>query len=157
MSRMQTLIEQYLAGAAELRAAVAGMTHEQLVARPVAGKMSALEVVCHLSDFDPIYADRMKRVIAEDNPTLVGADENRFLAALAYQDRDVEEELVIVERTRSQFARILSKVPEAALQRAGMHTERGRCTLEQLLTGIIEHIPHHVGFIREKRRALGMS
>ena len=157
MSRMQTLIEQYLAGAGELRAAVAGMTHEQLVARPVAGKMSALEVVCHLSDFDPIYSDRMKRVIAEDNPTLVGADENRFLNALAYQDRDVEEELVIVERTRSQFARILRKVPEAALQRAGTHTERGRCTLEQLLTGIIEHIPHHVSFIREKRRAMGLS
>ena len=157
MATMQSLIEQYLGGAAELRAAVTGMSREQLVARPVAGKMSALEVVCHLSDFDPIYADRMKRVIAEDNPTLVGADENRFLAALAYQDRDVEEELVIVERTRSQFARILRKLPDAALQRAGMHTERGRCTLEQLLTGIIQHIPHHVGFIREKRKAMGLS
>jgi uncharacterized damage-inducible protein DinB len=157
MSTMKSLIEQYLAGAAELRAAVAGMTREQLIARPIAGKMSALEVVCHLSDFDPIYADRMKRVIAEDNPTLVGADENRFLAALAYHERDLEEELVIVERTRSQFARILRTLPDAALQRAGMHTERGRCTLEQLLSGIIQHIPHHVAFIRAKRQAMRSS
>ena len=69
MSKLSTLIEQYLAGPSELRAAVKGMTREQLVARPVAGKMSTLEVVCHLVDFDPVYAQRMKCVIAEDSPT----------------------------------------------------------------------------------------
>jgi uncharacterized damage-inducible protein DinB len=155
MSTMQGLIEPYLAGPAALRAGVAGMSRAQLIARPIAGKMSALEVVCHVADFEPIYADRMKRVIAEDNPTLVGADESRFLAALAYHDRDVEEELVIVERTRSQMARILRTLPDAALGRAGTHTERGVWTLQQLLTGMIEHIPHHVGFIRAKRAAMG--
>jgi uncharacterized damage-inducible protein DinB len=154
MASLQPLIDEYLAGAKTLRAAVAGMTREQLVARPIAGKMSTLEVVCHLADFDPILADRMKRVIAEDNPTLVGADENRFLAALAYHNRDLEEELTIVERTRSQMARILRKLPAEALARTGTHNERGPRTLEQLLTGATQHIVHHVKFIDEKRRAL---
>src|SRR5437868_9520988 len=135
MSNLSALIEQYVAGPAELRGAVKGMSREQLVARPVEGKMSALEVVCHLADFDPIIADRMKRVIAEEKPTLVGADENRFRAALAYHDRDVHEELTIVERTRSQMARVLRTLPPAALQRNGNHSERGTLTLEQLLTG----------------------
>src|SRR5207248_2912046 len=157
MSNLSALIEQYLAGAAELRAAVQGMSRQQLLARPIEGKMSTLEVVCHLADFDPIIADRMKRVIAEDNPTLVGADENRFRTALAYHDRDVEEELAIVERTRSQMARILRAVPAAALQRVGNHTERGARTLEQLLTGAINHIPHHVRYIHDKRMALGLK
>src|SRR5205807_5081384 len=136
------LIEQYLAGAAELRAAVQGMSRQQLLARPIEGKMSTLEVVCHLADFDPIIADRMKRVIAEDNPTLVGADENRFRTALAYHDRDLEEELSIIEQTRSQMARILHKLPLEALKRTGTHNERGPRTLEQLLTTAIGHIPH---------------
>ena len=35
-------------------------------------------------------------LIAEDNPTLLGADENRFASALAYQDRDLQEELNII-------------------------------------------------------------
>jgi len=30
---------------------------EQLLAKPVAGKMSTLEVICHLADFDPILSD----------------------------------------------------------------------------------------------------
>src|SRR2546425_1256964 len=120
------LIEDYLAGPKNLRQAVAGMTREQLQARPVAGKWSTLEVVCHLADFDPILADRMKRVIAEEKPALIGADENKFAAALAYHDRDMEEELTIIERTRQQLARILRKLPADALKRVGVHNERGR-------------------------------
>src|SRR5438132_2617695 len=97
MPSLAELIDTYLAGPQTLRQAVAGMSREQLLARPVAGKWSTLEVVCHLADFDPILADRMKRVIAEDRPALLGADENRFAAALAYHQRDLEEELHILD------------------------------------------------------------
>src|SRR5881409_2311711 len=107
MASMAQLIDSYLDGPRTLRQAVAGMTREQLLARPVAGKWSTLEVVCHLADFDPILADRMKRVIALDRPSLVGADENRFASTLAYHSRDVAEELAIITATRSQLAKIL--------------------------------------------------
>jgi uncharacterized damage-inducible protein DinB len=157
MSALQSLIEQYVAAPADLRAAVAGMSRDQIVARPVAGKLSTLEVVCHLGDFEPIYADRIKRIIAEEKPTLVGADENRFLAALAYHDRDLDEELAIIERTRSQMARILRTLPDSALARVGVHNERGPLTLEQLLGYAINHLPHHVRFIHDKRLALGLK
>ena len=156
MASPSELIDQYLAGPAALRAAAAGLTREQVLARPVPGKMSTLEVVCHLADFEPIYADRLKRVIALDNPTLLGADENRFLAALAYQERDLEEELAIVERTRSQMGRILRTLPAEAFQRVGVHSERGPKTLEQLLALVTGHLTHHARFIHEKRQALGL-
>src|SRR5439155_14919751 len=138
------LIDNYLAGPRALRQVVSGLSSEQARARPVAGKWSTLEVVCHLADFDPILADRMKRVIAEERPQLVGADENRFAAALAYHERDLEEELAIIERTRSQMARILRTLAPEALRRVGVHNERGPRTLEELLTTATNHIPHHV-------------
>jgi hypothetical protein len=156
MATRSDLIDSYLAGVQTLRDAVAGMTREQLLARPVPGKWSTLEVVCHLADFEPIFADRMKRVIAEDRPSLLGADEKRFAASLAYHQREVEEELAIVEKTRRQMARILRALPEDALGRVGVHNERGPRTLEQLLSGAVGHIPHHVQFIWEKRKALGL-
>ena len=157
MSKFAPLIENYLASVQTLRKAVVGMTPDQLKARPVAGKWSTLEVVCHLVDFDPIYADRMKRVIAENNPQLLGADEAHFAAALAYHSRDLEEELTIFERTRSQMARILRTLPDEALNRVGVHNERGPMTLEKLLTGVTNHVTHHVQFIAAKRKALGLS
>ena len=154
---LEQLIADYVKGPKQLREAVAGMSAEQVRAHPVAGKWSTLEVVCHLADFDPIIADRMKRVLALDKPQLIGADENRFAAALAYHERDLAEELGIIEATRSQMARILRKATPDALQRTGIHSERGPLTLEKILTTANNHIPHHVKFIHEKRRALGLS
>ena len=156
MSALAPLIDAYLEGPRTLRRAVAGLSREQLLARPVPGKWSTLEVVAHVADFDPILADRVKRILALDNPPLTGADENRFAAALAYHDRDLEEELAIVEKTRSQLARILRKQTDAVLQRTGVHSERGPMTLERMLTAAVRHIPHHVQFIQEKRKALGL-
>ena len=157
MSALTPLIDNYLAGAQTLRQAVRGMTREQVLARPVPGKWSTLEVVAHLADFDPILADRMKRIIAEDKPQLLGADEKKFALALAYHHRDAEEELTIIERTREQMARILRTLPEEAFQRVGLHNERGPLTLERLVTMSTNHIPHHVKFIEEKRKALGLT
>jgi uncharacterized damage-inducible protein DinB len=150
------LIEQYLAGPALVRKAVAGMSSEQLKARPVPGKWSTLEVVCHLVDFEPIFADRMKRVIALDNPTLLGADENKFASRLCYHERNLEEELRILDATRGQMGRILRSLKPEDFARAGTHNERGPMTLERLLTVITNHIPHHVKFVEDKRRALGL-
>ncbi len=81
MPTPQELADQYLAGAAQLRAAVAGMTRDQLLARPVAGRWSTMEVLCHLSDFDLVLADRMKRIIAmaAEMPLLLVADEDLFV------------------------------------------------------------------------------
>jgi uncharacterized damage-inducible protein DinB len=156
MATFHELIESYTAGAQMLRQAVRGLTREQLLARPVAGKWSTLEVVCHLADFEPIGADRMKRIIAEDRPQLLGASEEKFAAALVYHQRDLEEELTIIEKTRQQMARILRTLPAEAFQRVGVHNERGPVTLQRMLTVNINHVPHHVQFILEKRKALGV-
>jgi hypothetical protein len=151
------LTAQYLAGPALLRQAVAGLTAEQIRARPIAGKWSTLEVVCHLADFEPILADRMKRILALDKPLLMGADENCFAAVLRYQERDVEEELRLIELTRSQMGRILRSLTGSDWERTGVHSERGEMTLRQVVETATRHIPHHVSFIEEKRRALQLA
>lgn len=156
MSTKKELIGNYLAGVDTLKKAVAGMTPEQIKARPVAGKWSTLECVCHLSDFEPIQADRMKRIITHPKPLMMGADENLFAQQLSYSDRDMAEEMAIVENTRKQMARILEKLPSEAWTRMGNHAERGLLTLEQMLQIATRHIPHHVQFILEKRKALGI-
>ena len=148
-------IDAYLDGPRLLREAVAGMTAEQLDARPVAGKMTTRELVCHLADFEPVYADRMKRVIAEDRPPLRGGDPDLWREALAYGVRDLDEEFAVIEAVRRQTARVLRAVPESAWGRVGVHSEYGELSLEELLRRITNHIVHHLPFIAEKRRALG--
>lgn len=148
------LIDDYLAGIQLLRQAVAEMSREQLLARPVPGKWSTLEVICHLADFEIVGADRIKRVIAENEPTLFGGDQNLFAARLAYNERDAEEELLLIGTIRKQVARILSTLKPEDFERRGIHSEDGPLTLEGLVQRSTGHIPHHVRFIEEKKKAM---
>lgn len=150
------LIDQYAAGPQALRAAVAGMTTEQIQARPIAGKWSTLEVVCHIADFEPVYLDRMKRVIVENDPPLRGGDPDAFATRLAYNRRDLQEELELIAACRAQMTRILRTLAADDFQRNGIHNEAGPLSLGELLRRVTQHVPHHLEFIAAKRGALGL-
>ena len=152
----QKLIEDYAAGPQRLREAVKGMSREQIAARPVPGKWSTLEVVCHIADFEIVGADRIKRVVAENKPTLPDGDEKLFATRLAYHQRDLEEELQLIGSIRAQVARILRTLSDDDFARVGNHTAAGPLTLQQLVERGANHIQHHLKFIAEKRKALGI-
>jgi hypothetical protein len=154
---LDQLLQQYEHGAGLLRSALASVRPEQYRLKPVPGKWSLQQVVCHLADFEPIYADRMKRVLVEDNPTLFGGDPDVFAAGLHYDHRDIREELDLIDIVRKQMARILRQTDVEDFQRTGVHTEAGPLTLETLLERITGHIPHHLKFINEKLAALRAS
>ena len=151
------LIAAYLTGPGLLRRAVAGMTRDQLTARPVSGKWSTLEVVGHLVDSEIAYVHRMRRVIAEDRPLLIGYDETKFNTALGYNLRDLDAELNLFEALRSQMAFVLRNIPENAWSKDGVHNERGIETLADLVKIEADHVVHHVRTIDDKRAALGLD
>src|SRR5919112_709539 len=126
------LIEHYAAGGEKLAMAIRGLTREDLLTVPAAdanvGKWSIQQVVIHCMDSDLIATDRIKRMIAEDNPTLVGYDENKFVRNLFYEEQPADLAVQIVDLNRKQFANVLRRLPESALQRRGTHNERGPLT-----------------------------
>jgi len=150
------LIDAYLDGPTRLRRVVADLSPQHLEARPISGKWSTLEVVCHLVDSEQAWCHRMKRVIAEDRPLLIGYDESRFTASLGYHQHDLKSELALLEGMRLQLALVLRGLHAAAWARTGVHSEWGLITLEQMLQAEVEHIPHHIAHIIEKRKALGL-
>jgi hypothetical protein len=152
----EKLIDDYAAGPQLLREAVKGMSREQIVARPVTGKWSTLEVVCHIADFEIVGADRIKRVIAEEKPTLPDGDEKLFAARLSYHQRELEEELHLIGAVRAQVSRILRTLSDGDFDRIGNHTAAGPLTLAQLVQRGANHIEHHLKFIAEKRKALAI-
>ena len=154
MSDIQTLLDRYSTGCDLLRTAVEQVSASDYDAIPVAGKWSVRQVVCHIADFEPIYADRMKRVLVEDNPTFFGGNPDVFAAGLAYHTRDVAEELQLIDMTRRQLSIILKNCDIEDFQRTGVHSDDGPITLETLLERITGHIPHHAKFIDEKAAAL---
>jgi uncharacterized damage-inducible protein DinB len=151
------LVEKYLAGPEILRRSISGMTDEQLSAVPIPFKWSTRHVVLHIADFDLIYADHMKRVIAETEPQLFGGNEKMYSSRLAYDKRDVDEEVRMIKAVRRHMGRILRSIDADDFQRTGIHSVHGRITLARLLQHAAEHLPHHAQYIDEKRKALNIG
>ena len=151
----RSVIEAYVAAPAKLRKAVQGLSREELTARPGPGKWSILEVVVHIVDSDAISIDRMKRILSEDNPPLLYADETAYVERLFTHDQDLEDALVLLEVGRRQWARVLRKLPDAAFERTGQHNRSGAVTVGRMVASYVKHVDDHLEYILGKREKLG--
>src|SRR6516225_104086 len=137
------IIEEYVTSLQRLRQAVSGLTQEDLTARPGPGDWSILENIVHLADSDAISIDRMKRMLTEDNPALLYADETAYVERLFSHDQSLEDALVLFEVGRLHFARVLRKLPDEAFERTGTHNRRGVVTVGHMVQDYVEHVDHH--------------
>lgn len=155
MEMFRALIEEYANGADVPRKALAGLTDADLDAFPVPGTWSIRQVITHLLDSDLVGIDRMKRVIAMDNPTLLAYDQDAFQARLGYQPADLPLVCEIFRLNRRLMADLLRRLPQEAFARQGHHNENGPMSLEKLVRVYVNHLNHHMDFLKQKRQALG--
>jgi DinB superfamily len=151
----RNLIEVYAAGGQTLRRAADGLSHEDLLARPGPGTWSIQELVIHLADSDGIAIDRMKRILTEDNPTLLNADETAYVDRLFHDQQSIEDALTLFDVGRRQWARVLRLLPDDAFSRQGTHNRAGTVTLGGMIEGYSKHLEHHLVFLKRKRERLG--
>jgi uncharacterized damage-inducible protein DinB len=151
------LIDRYDAGGPILAYATQGLTREQESARPGPGAWSVAQLVAHVLDTDLVFAERMKRVIAEDRPTLIGFEENLWVDRLHSDAMAVEEAVNLFVANRRWMTRVLKACDTADFGRKGVHTERGEQTLAEILVYIANHLDHHLKFLYGKRGNLGVA
>jgi uncharacterized damage-inducible protein DinB len=151
------LIDRYALGPELLTYAVQGLTEEQQHARPGPGQWSLAEVVGHLVDSDAVGLDRMKRLIAEERPTLQAFDQDAWLARLESDAMPIDDAVALFAANRKWMTRILRKCSEGDFARTGVHTEAGVKSLAEVLVGFVSHLDAHLKFIYAKRANLGVS
>lgn len=153
------LIEHYANGGEKLKQSIRGLTAEDLSAVPDpawdAGKWTIADVVIHLQDAETAFADRIRRFVAEDEPTVQEWSENKFVERLHYPKQSAEDAVELIALTRRQLARVLRHLPDSAFDRAGTHTRAGRMTVSDVLAKADWHLDHHLKFINAKREKLG--
>jgi DinB superfamily len=156
---MKDLIDQYEKGAENVQAAIKGLSSAELRRAPDpawnAGKWTIAQVLVHLQDAETAFADRVRRIIAHDNPPLLAWDENRFVERLHYEAQSGEDAAELIILMRRQLARVLRELSDADFQRAGEHNEAGRQTVDFVLGKAVWHLDHHLKFIRDKRTRFG--
>lgn len=148
------LLTMYAAGPTGLRQTLEKIQDSELDQRPIADTWSIRQVVCHLADTEIVYADRMKRVLVEDNPTVFAWCPNKSIQDEYCRNRSVADELAVITATRRHISSILKNQDVECWQRTAVHSQDGPMTLETLLERITEHIPHHIRFIEQKYFAI---
>jgi len=146
----QSLIARYRDGYEEVARALDGITPAELDARPAPGAWSPRQIVHHLADSEMTSAIRLRRLIAEDNPAIVGYDQDHYAQALFY-DRPIEASLAAFRAARESTAEILDRLDEAQWQRSGTHTESGAYGVEKWLRIYAQHAHGHADQIRRAR------
>jgi hypothetical protein len=143
MNSRTQLIDRYVRGPALLRDALARVPREAVKWRPAAGKWSAHEVVCHCADSETISSTRIRFVVGEEHPTIMGYDQDRWAREFDYHSLPLDIAMRQIEQVRAWTADFIQRLPDAAWSREGTHTESGRYSADKWLEIYAEHLEQH--------------
>jgi hypothetical protein len=149
------LIEQYRNGAGAIGAALEGITEAELDARPGPDEWSTREIIHHLADSEMTSAIRLRRLIVEDDPEIVGYDQEAFVRVLSFPGRPISASFAAFAASRESTAEILDQLTDEQWARAGTHSEVGRYSVEDWLSIYGPHAHDHADQIRLARASAG--
>lgn len=150
----QALIEQYARGAEAVERALAEIPPSLWMAHPLPGKWSAAEIVHHLADSEMTSAIRLRRLLAEESPAIVGYDQDLYAERLGYNERPLEPSLEAFRAARAATIPLLHRMSDEDWQRAGTHSESGRYSAEDWLRIYAAHAHGHADQLRRLAEAL---
>jgi hypothetical protein len=150
-ARRDALVANYKDGYAQVMSALDGATDEELDRQPAPGKWTPREIVHHLADSEMTSAIRLRRLLAEDAPVIVGYDQEEFARKLHYA-RPIDASLEALKGARATTTEILERMTEAEWAREGTHTESGHYTVLQWLEIYAVHAHDHAAQIRRARQ-----
>lgn len=141
------LVQRYAEGPARLRAALAAVPPAARQWRPKPAEWSAHEIVCHCADSESHASLRIRTLVVEREPLIVGYDQERWAQVLDYHDHPLDAALAVVDAVRASTAALLGRLGDEAWARAGRHTESGHYTAENWLQIYAAHLHDHAAQI----------
>lgn len=139
---------RYRTGPALFRQAWEAVPAEARTWRPAEGKWSAHEVVVHCADSETYAATRIRLLLAEPEPLIVGYDENAWAQRFDYHASDPELALRLIEAARAHTIAALERLPESAWGRMGHHTHSGPYGTDDWLRSYAAHLEVHTAQIQ---------
>jgi hypothetical protein len=136
-------IARYAAGPARLRGALRRVPRAALHWRPAPGEWSAHQVIHHCADSEANAHLRLRYLVAETDPVIVGYNQEEWARALDYARRPLAPALATVVAVRANTVPLLRALSETAWGRTGRHTEGGTYTVEGWLGLYADHLEVH--------------
>ncbi len=136
---------------AKVRAAIDGLTDEQLSTRYRPGGWTLRQTVHHIADSHINSLCRFKLALTEDEPPVIRPYYEDRWAELADSSLPIGASLGIIDGVHSRWTELLKSMTEADYAKEFIHPETGRWKLEKVLALYAWHSQHHTAHITETR------
>jgi DinB superfamily len=144
-------VEQIAEAPAQMKAAVAGLSDEQLDTPYRPGGWTVRQVVHHVPDSHLNSYIRFRWALTEDAPAIKAYHEDRWAELSDARTAPVETSLVLLGSLHGRWINLLGSLTDDEWKRTFRHPELGPVSLEKNAALYAWHGQHHVAHIRNLR------
>jgi hypothetical protein len=137
---------------AKMRAAVAGLSEEQLNTPYREGGWTVRQVVHHVPESHMNAYIRFKLALTENEPTVKPYDEAAWAETADVRETPIEVSLALLDNLHQRWVILLRSMSDADFQKQFRHPELGVVSLEKNLALYAWHGKHHVAHITSCKR-----
>ena len=123
--------------------------------RPEPDEWSVLECLGHAVDAELVASARYRWILAQDEPPLIGYDQDLWVDRLHHVQDDPEELLETFEALRRANLALWARSTDQDRARVGMHSERGPESYDLTFRMLAGHDRFHLDQARRALAALG--
>jgi len=154
-ARRAEWIEEIAAAPEQMRAALSGLTGDQLETPYRPGGWTLRQLAHHVPDSHMNSYVRFRLALTEDQPTIKPYAEDRWAELSDARTAPVETSLALLDSLHSRWTLLLRSLTDADWIRTFRHPEIGLMTLERNLALYAWHGRHHVAHITRLRERIG--
>lgn len=132
------------ATAKKLDRLIKGISAARLRKRPAPGKWSVSEIVAHLADTELVGGFRMRMILGAPGTPIAAFDQDSWVTSGHYDKRDPRKSLEQFRVLREANLQLLKSLAPGQWKDYGVHSERGKETIEHIVRMFAGHDLNHL-------------
>lgn len=140
---IRNLQQQYADGPSVFESMLATVPAPCWKWRPADTEWSVHEIVVHCADSETYAAIRLRLLLAEESPLIVGYDQDHWARTFQYHDQPLQPALDAIRVARALTVPLVNALTREQLDVVGQHTESGRYGVSDWLESYGRHLHVH--------------
>jgi hypothetical protein len=132
------------ATAHKLEDLIEGVSADALRKRPAPDQWSVSEILAHLADAEIVGSFRMRFILGSPGAPIVAYDQNSWVTSGHYEKRDPRKSVEQFRVLREANLALLESLEPEQWKHFGMHSERGRESIEHIVRMFAGHDLNHL-------------
>ena len=132
------------ATAERLAQLIEGVSTSELRRRPAADKWSVSEIIAHLADGEIVGGFRVRFILGSPGSPVVAYDQDKWVTSGHYDKRDPQKSVELFRVLREANLALLESLKPDDWKQYGMHSERGKESIEHIVRMFAGHDVNHL-------------